>query len=367
MKKIKIVGLLTHFKMKKKSTGEEYCLYSGVDYVRLILPLRYLPKDEFETDITYEVTDPVKFTQDHDIIYSSYIDTDYTYVVVKVNAINNHCVWVMDLDDNIWDVSSNHPLKSDFTEGSPVLKKETLILKDASNLTCTSSYLRYKMVENLKKDIKDIKVIPNFIDLTDYDYKKIKPIKHEGVQISYMGGSSHYDDVNKPEFIKAMKIIMEKYPDTTFRTSFYMPQLKAHFGYRYKYSLGRYNINSFINEVWPRMAGEADIFVAPLSWNNYSRAKSYIKYLEYSAAKIPCIMESIDPYNEVLQGSDGRGFLASSTEDWVNRLSYLIENPKTRKEIGENAYKYVKENHTIQKNAYRYAEYFKEVLGIAKS
>ena len=373
MKKIKVLGSLTNFKLKtNQSTGQEIMYVGGVDYARTISPLTYLPKDEFEVDISYELvggkTSKFTNTEDlskyYDIMYFSYADSVKFYLELRVQGMKYGMKVALDLDDNIWAVDPTHPYyKGDYEPGSEKLFNRTAIILDADSLTTTNPFLKYKIVEHTQRPIKDITVLPNYVDLTKYDFKKIPPkVKTDEITIGYIGGASHYPDVNKPEFTKAMRIIMDKYPQVRFKTTFYMPQLKALFGYKYKYTLGRYNVYRFIDEVWPNMASECDIYVAPLTWSNYSRAKSYIKYLEYSASKKPCIMERIDPYNDVLANHPERGLLASSTEDWVNHLSYLIENPDKGKEMAEEAYKYIKENHTMQANVDKYANYFRGIL-----
>jgi glycosyltransferase involved in cell wall biosynthesis len=365
--KIRILGGLTNFKLKKDRNGKETCIYSGVDYARLVQPLKYLPRDEFQVDIEYDLYHKYKsieeLTKHYDIMLYSYIHNPKLYIELKVCGMRNGMKLVLDLDDDIWDVDPTHPYyKDDYHPGSENMFNRSAIILDTDKVITTNQFLKYKIVENTSRSIKDIDIFPNYIDLTMYDYKKIPVKKHDNFVIGYMGGSSHYPDINKPEFTKAMKIIMDKYPNVRLKTTFYMPQLKALFGYKYQYALGRYDILKFIDELWPKMASECDIFVAPLRWSKYSRSKSYIKYLEYSASKIPCIMEKIDPYNEVLAGHEERGLQASSTEDWVKHLSYLIENPDKRKQMGEEGYKYIKENHTIQKNAYKYADYFRKIF-----
>lgn len=370
MKKIKILGALTHFKLKKSSNGKEELFVGGVDLARVIQPLKHLPKDEFDVDIEYELVGPnqkFKNTEElakhYDILYFSYMDSVQFYIELKVQGMKHGMKMVVDMDDNIWKVDPTHPYyKGDFAPGSERNFNRSAIILDADAVTATNSFLRYQIVENTKRPIKDIEIFPNCIDLSLYDYKKIPPkVKSDEFVIGYAGGTSHFPDINKPEFVKAMRTIMDKYPQARLKTTFYMPQLKAEFGNKYRYCLGRYNVYRFIDEVWPQLGSECDMFVAPLSWSPYSRSKSYIKYLEYSAAKIPSVMEKIDPYDEVLANHPERGLQASTTEDWVNHISYLIENPEARKNIGDKAYKYVKANHTIQKNIDKYANYFRNL------
>jgi glycosyltransferase involved in cell wall biosynthesis len=372
-KKISILGAQTHFKLRiDKKTGKEICYIGAVDYYRVIQQLKYLPKNEFDVDIMYELVGGIspykttdELTKHYDICFFSYMDSVPFYIDLKVNGIKNGMKMVMDLDDNIWAVDPSHPYyKDDFEPGSEKGFNRSAIILDADAVTTTNRFLKYQIVGNTQRNIKDIKILPNFIDLTLFDYKKIPPRPDtKEIQIGYLGGASHFPDINKPEFLKAMHVIMDKYPNVRLKTTFYMPQLKAEFGYKYKYCLGRFNYFRYVKEVWPKMMSESDITIAPLSWSKYSRAKSYVKYLEMAAGKKPMVCENIDPYKEVLDGHIERGFLVSSTEEWVSALSKLIESKDLRKSIGDAAYEYVKENHTIQnpKNVELMANYFRDL------
>jgi glycosyltransferase involved in cell wall biosynthesis len=366
MRKIRVLGILTHFKLKKDASGKEKCIIGGVDYARVIQPLEHLDKDKFEVDIVYEPISPSgrfktvdELTQYYDICYFSYIDSVPFYIQLKVWGIRNNMKMILDLDDNIWDVDPSHPsYKDGFEPTSEKQFNRTAIILDVDGITTTSKFLKYKIAERTRRPLSSISVMPNYIDLTKYDFKKIPVMKKsDEITIGYIGGSSHFPDMNKPEFTNAMTKIMDKYPNVRFKTTFFMPQLKALWGYKYQYAMGRKDVYKFIYELWPEMMSGCDFFVAPLSWSKYSRSKSYIKYLEYSAGKKASIMEDIDPYQEVLRYSEDRGLLASSTDNWVKHISFLIENSKERDKMGLNAYKYTKDNHTIQKNADIYEKY----------
>lgn len=371
MKKIKVFGALTHFKLKKDKDGNEVCLKAGVDYARIIQPLTYLAKDpDFQVDMDYDMGrlgSLQELVSKYDILFSSYIDDPIRYVQLRVTANNNHVKWVLDLDDNLWDVDPSHPKYSEFDPKSEMFQDKEAIIKDMDHVVVTNRFLKYKVIEHANKRHSQIEVIPNFVDLTQYDYKKIKPVTKDTLTIGYCGGSSHLPDVTKPEFTDAIGTIMEMYPQVRFKTTFYMPQLKALFGYKYQYTLGAFDTYKFINEIWPAMMGESDIVVAPLSWSRYSRAKSYIKALEYGASrKCAGVYEDIDPYNEFAGGyPEEKGiFLARTKDDWVKYLSLLIENPDLRKNMAETQYQYVKDNHTIQKNYKFYANYFKNLTDL---
>jgi glycosyltransferase involved in cell wall biosynthesis len=108
---------------------------------------------------------------------------------------------------------------------------------------------------------------------------------------------------------------------------------------------------------------EADIMVVPLQDNIYNRCKSDIKFLETATATKPGVYSDLRQYHESIEHGI-TGFLADSPEDWYESLKILIESVKKRKEIGENAYNYVKKFRQIDKYVPAYAEFILKVLGI---
>ena len=359
---MKIYGQVAHFKMRK---GKQ--IFSGVDYARMVNPLKALAKKypEYEVEISSEVQGKYKnwneITKKFDIILSSYIDNDIEYVKLRVSANNNNCKYILDIDDDIWDVSKNHPNYKDYDPDSRSMFFKTQIAKDVEHIITTNLFLKYKIIENARRPHDSITVIHNYINLKDYDYKKLKPKKGNEIIIAYIGGSSHFEDVTQESFLEPLKRILIEYPNVYFKTTgFFMPQIKTYlgdFGYKYRHALGAYDVMTFINDIWPVSMGEADIVVAPLYWNAYSRAKSYIKYLEYSAAKKPGIYQNIDPYKEILNTAEDSGFLVNGGEDWYIYLKQLIESEELRTRIGNNAYKLIKK-HTIEKGAEEYHKLF---------
>lgn len=364
MKKIRILGCHTNFKEKRDGSF----IYSGVDLARLVLPLKYLDKDRFEVEFEFDLLRQYKtveeLTKHYDILFFSYIHNPMLYISLRVCSLKSKTKLVVDLDDNIWDVDPSHPFyKGDYAPGSENLFNRTAILLDSDYVTTTNVYLKNKILEHVGRSRDSITIFHNFIDLTMYDHKNIKPKEETNeIVIGWMGGSSHAKDINKLEFIEALKQIMFKYPNVRFKTTGYYPELKALFGFKYQYTLCRSDVNRFISEVWTEM-GVCDIFVAPLSDSPYSKSKSYIKLLEYGATKRPVVAEEIDPYIEFsgLRPKDKGVYLVKTTDQWFNALEKLIVSKDHREDMGGRLYQEVLDNHTIQKNVKKYEDYFTQL------
>jgi len=76
-----------------------------------------------------------------------------------------------------------------------------------------------------------------------------------------------------------------------------------------------------------------DIGIMPLDDDEYSRYKCGFKMLQYMGIGIPAVVSPVGVNRDVIH--DGvNGFLASTSEAWLNKLSLLIEKPELRARLG---------------------------------
>ena len=81
---------------------------------------------------------------------------------------------------------------------------------------------------------------------------------------------------------------------------------------------------------------EIDIGLMPLADDVWSKGKCGLKSLEYMALCIPPVISPVGVNSEIVQ--DGvNGFLATTNEEWVSKISQLIESPELRKKLGAKA------------------------------
>lgn len=364
MKKIKILGIETHFR-----TNGDKEVTSGVDFARVVLPLRELSKDkDFEVKI---VKNPFKdnketwdsLTKYYDIIYSSYIDSPEGYVNMAVHAKKNNCKVVVDCDDNMFKIPKPSPVYETYHIGSFALDVVAKILEDTEYMTTTNSFLKYEFIEWCKKRPEQIKVLPNFVDLDRYNKDNIKPKDNDKIIISFHGSNTHVVDLVMPEFLNGVTRIIKEFPNVEFHTTgLFLPQLKTKMGNQYKFILGHSDVYSWASELWPKMMQNADIVVAPLVQSDFSKSKSGIKFLENSAAMKPGVYEDIRQYQE-FKSQDSEALLLAETEyEWYRELKKLVENEQLRKDMGKRAYELVKNKYQMRDNVHLYADYFKSLI-----
>lgn len=90
-----------------------------------------------------------------------------------------------------------------------------------------------------------------------------------------------------------------------------------------------------------------DIGLMPLYDDQWSRGKGGYKLLQYMALGIPCVASPVGINKKIIK--DGvNGFLADSQEQWIERLTPLIENPELRDKMGREGRKMAEEFYSYE-------------------
>lgn len=90
-----------------------------------------------------------------------------------------------------------------------------------------------------------------------------------------------------------------------------------------------------------------DIGINPLKENEVAKGKTSLKTLIYMGAGLPVISSPVGGNLEVI--IDGvNGYFASTPDEWLDKLTLLIENSSTRKEMGKNGLSLVREKYTTE-------------------
>jgi glycosyltransferase involved in cell wall biosynthesis len=104
-----------------------------------------------------------------------------------------------------------------------------------------------------------------------------------------------------------------------------------------------------------------DIGIMPLPDDQWVKGKCGLKGLSYMALEVPTVMSAVGVNTEIIQ--EGRnGFLASSEQEWVDKLSLLIDSFELRKEIGMQARQTVEKNFSFDAQKNNYLQHFNALL-----
>jgi len=92
-----------------------------------------------------------------------------------------------------------------------------------------------------------------------------------------------------------------------------------------------------------------DLGVMPLAGHEFARGKCGLKLLQYMAAGLPAIGSPVGVNKEII--TDGfNGYLASCTEEWVEKISNLIQSTPLRCRMGRMGRETVEQEYSVQVN-----------------
>jgi len=386
---------------------------SGVGHFRSIWPAQEMQKkykDKFEIKIipNYNFNN-LEALKKYDIIHfhrqlGPFERIDEIYNTLKESNVT----LIMDVDD-YWSPPTTHPLYQAVKENN-ITEKITENLKRADYVTTTTNLFANK----IKKFNKNVIVMPNAIDTNHKMWKKDESIpKTDKVRVSWIGGSSHLEDLkliktsmsrlnndsslqDKFQFIlcgfdtrgvvteinqktnerKQRKIKPHETVWTKFEKLFTSDYKNINDDYKkwlleYKNEKNPFNQEE-LNYVrrwtlpltqYGKHYNYCDICLAPLVENTFNEVKSELKIIEAGLTGKVLIAQDFGIYKELIEDGEN-GFLVHKTrnhKDWHKKIKYLIENPKEIERISKNLYEFVKDKYNLTSTTESRVEIYEEI------
>ncbi len=104
-----------------------------------------------------------------------------------------------------------------------------------------------------------------------------------------------------------------------------------------------------------------DIGIMPLPHDEWAKGKCGLKGLQYMALEIPTVMSPVGVNMEIIK--DGtNGFLAETTDEWVEKVSLLLESEELRHKIGKEGRKTVVEKYSTESQKKNYLNHFNNII-----
>lgn len=104
-----------------------------------------------------------------------------------------------------------------------------------------------------------------------------------------------------------------------------------------------------------------DIGVMPLPDDEWAKGKCGLKGLQYMAMSIATVMSPVGVNTGIIRDGEN-GFLASGDEEWVNKLSLLIQDTALRNRLGEEGRRTVVEQFSVHAQKNNYLRYFNSLI-----
>lgn len=230
--------------------------------------------------------------------------------------------YILNFDDNVWDNYKNRWLLRD---------KYDQLVENAAGVIVANQLLYDK--------VKDIN--PNCINIPttiDQESFTVEDTKFEKFTIAWIGTPVTYKYIlsHQKVFVELAKEIDYKLLIVASKQleSEKIPGVKMEF-VDWSSDLEAYYLQ------------RSHIGVMPLDADIFSQGKSSFKLIQYLGAGIPLVGSNIGENNNVIQ--DGvNGYLADSSEDWIEKIKKLYNDPKLCESLSENCKKDAY-NYSIQK------------------
>jgi hypothetical protein len=104
-----------------------------------------------------------------------------------------------------------------------------------------------------------------------------------------------------------------------------------------------------------------DIVIAPLRDNPFNRAKSHLKFLEYTVLGVPGVYSRLPPYAGIVRHGEN-GLLAGDETEWERCLVELIESPARRQALAAAAQQTVRDQWLMAHGARLWRTLYESVL-----
>jgi glycosyltransferase involved in cell wall biosynthesis len=104
-----------------------------------------------------------------------------------------------------------------------------------------------------------------------------------------------------------------------------------------------------------------DIGIMPIPDDDWSKGKCGLKGLQYMALEIATVMSPVGVNSSIITDSEN-GFLASDIDEWVEKISILIEQPELRIKLGKAARKTVENSYSVKSQQQVYLNTFEKLL-----
>jgi len=324
-------------------------------YIRLVSPLEALADDvDYAWGVSYTQNPLFRrriirtaFLEFADIVIVQRTFPQKRTVTALKRILSSGKPVIYDTDDLLFDLPQDHVLRSSFEKYTPYLLD---FMGRADAITVSTPALG----EVIQAYNENVQVLPNLVD--DALWSVSSPHTSEKIVIGFGGSSTHDGDIAMIE--EALLAIARKYGDRiTFKflgcVTDRLANLPCVEFIDFKPSYREYALEL--------KTASIDIAVVPLEDTHFNRCKSNMKWLEYSACRIPGVYSDLLPYNScVTQGRTGL-LTGNSTQQWIEALESLIVQEDLRKAIARAAQQDVLANFSLGNRAHLYSDFYRRM------
>lgn len=250
---------------------------------------------------------------------------------------------VYDIDDAVWlsNVSPNNA-RFEWVKGR---QKAHRIFPLADRVFAGNSFL----ADEARKFNSNVDLVPTTID-TDH-HKKLPVERDERICIGWTGSITtvrHFELA-----VPALQRVKERYGEKV--------RFKLIGDPSYRNEGLELQGLPWRKESEVKDLSDIDIGIMPLPDTEWAKGKCGLKALQFMALEIPTVVSPVGVNTEIVE--DGvNGAVAGDEDEWVDKLSRLIEASDLRRELGRQARKRVVERYSVEANKELYLNCMESLL-----
>ncbi len=242
--------------------------------------------------------------------------------------------FIFDFDDAIW--------LNDTSEGNAKLgwlkkpEKTADIIALADTTIVGNAYL----AAYARQYSPRVQIIPTTIDT---QYYRNYPQTKNGIVIGWTGSSTTLKHLKSAE--EVFRILHAKYGQTI--SFLHIADEQASF------EAIPMEFHPWCKETEIQDLSRIDIGIMPLPDDQWSKGKCGFKGIQYMSLGKPVVLSPVGVNKDIVE--DGvNGFLATNPEEWVNKLSQLIDSKELREQLGKKAKECIESRYSVnaQKEAF---------------
>lgn len=301
-----------------------------------------------------------------DVVVWHPVHYDHTFDFFMEMRSKHDKPFLVETDDNFIDVPQWNEAFHSYGPNSHNRKIAMDCLKMADGIVVSTPYLK----ETYSPFNESIDVVENSLDFkgdskfVGWDTVSVK--KHSGVRLGWIGGRSHFQDLMM--LAPILREFLLKHPEISLTLVNSAVKLSCD-ALKIKYPFEGLSNVRYADRSVPinRYAGFMssygfDIGLAPLVDCNFNRSKSNLRWLEYSALKIPTIATEIAHFKQSIEpGRTGLLVRNNDPQEWLDALEVLGTSDVSRGTMGREAYKRVKKDFNIKNTTAHYLRRLKAV------
>jgi glycosyltransferase involved in cell wall biosynthesis len=254
---------------------------------------------------------------------------------------------VFDFDDAIWLRNVSEANESLAWLKRP--EKTDRIIASAALVLAGNDYL----AEHARRINPAVEVVPTTVDTDSFQPRAVDRTRH-AICIGWTGSLTTI-----PHFelaIPALRRVRDRYGERVYFKVIGDPDYRCE---ALDIAGVRWDPTTEVEDL-----SELDIGIMPLPNDEWSKGKCGLKGLSYMALEIPTVTSPVGVSTTIIE--DGaNGFLASSEDEWVDRLSQLVESAELRASLGKAARETVVRGYSVDSQRGRYLEYLSALVPAA--